>query len=106
METIIDFFIWIGLLVAILGFVLGTLLIKEAMKKSTATNILSWLKSSKGNWYQHTDNPNCFTDKENGRALYLYKSHVTYWEDIRAGSVYSKFPIPKSQKELFEIIKK
>lgn len=67
--------------------------------------IEEWIMTDiNGNWYKHQDNPNCFTDKKQGRALYVYEDCVKYWEDIRIHSGCCEYPIPNNKTALFDII--
>ena len=61
------------------------------------SKIKKWLESSKTRkWNQKEDNPNCFIS-DHGEAVYVYKSKLKIWEDIRhhEGVVESRIPWTK-----------
>ena len=67
--------------------------------------IEEWIMTDiNGDWYKHEDNPNCFTDRKLGRALYVYGDCVRYWDDIRVHSDCCEYPIPNSKIALYDII--
>jgi len=69
----------------------------------SSIEIKSWLLQDVTRTWVQLKNTNCFTSNRL-EALYIYKDHVKYYEDVRHSGTMTKHPIPENKDELYNII--